>query len=262
MLPDKHPIEIANLAEVEEAISYCAKHKRRLGLNLVRQLHKKLMDGVPECPKQPIKPGELRSYTDKMEAANVKYLTNQMSPAFTVRADLVDLLDAIESGKLGDDNLVVAARFHYRFVQIHPFCDGNGRMARALSTLILARETPNILGFEKPINEVLREHREDYVGTLEYCDEIYNDLMGEGISEENKLNLCSVPFLIFYGRVVITAYVEELNKTRAELEQVGSNAANQIDPPERVPDLDFAAVRAACPWDEDEKKKALETLGE
>ena len=33
--------------------------------------------------------------------------------------------------------LVLAATFHYRFVAIHPFDDGNGRMARLLTNLIL-----------------------------------------------------------------------------------------------------------------------------
>ena len=35
--------------------------------------------------------------------------------------------------------LVLSALFHHRFVAIHPFDDGNGRMARILSNLILMR---------------------------------------------------------------------------------------------------------------------------
>jgi len=33
--------------------------------------------------------------------------------------------------------LLIAATFHFRFVEIHPFDDGNGRMARLLMNLIL-----------------------------------------------------------------------------------------------------------------------------
>ena len=40
-----------------------------------------------------------------------------------------------ERGEL--HSLVLAATFHYRFAAIHPFDDGNGRMARLLTNLIL-----------------------------------------------------------------------------------------------------------------------------
>lgn len=35
--------------------------------------------------------------------------------------------------------LIMAAVFHYEFVFIHPFADGNGRMARLWHTVILYR---------------------------------------------------------------------------------------------------------------------------
>lgn len=40
----------------------------------------------------------------------------------------------------GDDPIVRAAWFHHRFVRIHPFEDGNGRVARCLTLLTLLRE--------------------------------------------------------------------------------------------------------------------------
>jgi Fic family protein len=53
-----------------------------------------------------------------------------------------DLMDAMV-GSLRDDDtpvLVRAAMAHLNLVMIHPFRDGNGRMARCLQTLVLARE--------------------------------------------------------------------------------------------------------------------------
>jgi hypothetical protein len=45
-----------------------------------------------------------------------------------------------------------------------------------LSTLLLARDLPGVLLFEKPVGEVILEHREDYVNVLERCDAVYEDL--------------------------------------------------------------------------------------
>jgi Fic family protein len=36
-----------------------------------------------------------------------------------------------------EDPVIVSAWFHHRFTQIHPYQDGNGRVARALTTLVL-----------------------------------------------------------------------------------------------------------------------------
>jgi|SRR5579883_332249 len=59
--------------------------------------------------------------------------------------------------------MVNAAMAHLNLVMIHPFSDGNGRMARALQTLVLARE--GIL--ESPFCSI-----EEYLGrnTLEYYE--------------------------------------------------------------------------------------------
>jgi Fic family protein len=59
--------------------------------------------------------------------------------------------------------LVLAATFHYRFVAIHPFDDGNGRMARLLTNLILMQH-----GFVPLI--VPLERRGDYLLALEKAD--------------------------------------------------------------------------------------------
>lgn len=58
---------------------------------------------------------------------------------------------------------VEAAWLHHRFAQIHPFQDGNGRVARALASLIL------IQGGLLPLN-VTRDDRATYIEALEIAD--------------------------------------------------------------------------------------------
>ncbi len=59
--------------------------------------------------------------------------------------------------------IVEAAWLHHRFAQIHPFQDGNGRVARALASLILIKA-----GWF-PLT-ITREKREEYIDALENAD--------------------------------------------------------------------------------------------
>src|SRR5262249_50311639 len=53
-----------------------------------------------------------------------------------------------------------AAWLHHRFVQIHPFADGNGRVARALTLLVLEKHRYAPLVVD-------RWHRSDYLRALD-----------------------------------------------------------------------------------------------
>ena len=58
---------------------------------------------------------------------------------------------------------VEAAWLHHRFTQIHPFADGNGRVARALASAFTYR------AISMPI-VILSEHKEAYLDALESAD--------------------------------------------------------------------------------------------
>lgn len=66
-----------------------------------------------------------------------------------------------------EDPVIVAAWFHHRFTQIHPYQDGNGRLARTLTTLILLRAELLLLVVD-------RDLRVEYITALEFADA--NDL--------------------------------------------------------------------------------------
>ena len=88
------------------------------------------------------------------------YATPQETPA------LMGELMAWYRREAGADELhplVLAATFHFRFVAIHPFDDGNGRMARLLTNLILMQH-----GFVPVI--IPLEARGDYLLALERAD--------------------------------------------------------------------------------------------
>jgi hypothetical protein len=63
----------------------------------------------------------------------------------------------------GEDSVIVAAWLHHRFTQIHPYQDGNGRVARALTTLVLLRSELLPLVID-------RDLRVEYIKGLESAD--------------------------------------------------------------------------------------------
>jgi Fic family protein len=76
---------------------------------------------------------------------------------------MAELVTSLRSG--GSSPLVRAAMAHLNLVMIHPFRDGNGRMARCLQTLVLARE--GILSSEfSSIEEYLGRNTQDYHDVL------------------------------------------------------------------------------------------------
>lgn len=69
--------------------------------------------------------------------------------------------------KPGDaDPLVIAGLAHLWFVTIHPFEDGNGRIARAIADMALARSEQNGQRFYS-VSAQIRRERSDYYATLE-----------------------------------------------------------------------------------------------
>ena len=65
------------------------------------------------------------------------------------------------------NKIVLAAIFHYYFVSIHPFSDGNGRIARLWVTLILINYNKN---FEFiPIEEEIYLNHEEYYLSIDEC---------------------------------------------------------------------------------------------
>ena len=99
-----------------------------------------------------------------------EYASPEETPA--LMSDLVKWYnEAEESGKFSPIEL--AALFHYRYIRIHPFEDGNGRIARLMVNYILSRH-----GW--PMIVVRNRDKQNYLEALHQADLIVGPVPSDG----------------------------------------------------------------------------------
>ncbi len=78
-----------------------------------------------------------------------------------------DLFGWMEQNRYIVHPLIMSAVFHYEFVFIHPFSDGNGRMARLWHTVILSKWKKE---FEYiPLESQIEKYQQEYYDSIEKC---------------------------------------------------------------------------------------------
>lgn len=123
-------------------------------------------------------------YGDRFEYASPEETSALM-------ADLVDWYNEEENqGKLSPVEL--AALFHYRYIRIHPFEDGNGRIARLLVNYILTRHN-------YPMIVVRSRLKNDYLEALHAADLIVGKIPSDGAHATLK---AISPFLKYFKDLV------------------------------------------------------------
>ena len=84
--------------------------------------------------------------------------------------------------------LILSSVFHYEFVFIHPFSDGNGRMARLWQTALLSEWNPVFRYL--PLESRIQEFQEDYYKAISSCHAAGNsDIFVEFMLEKINLTL-------------------------------------------------------------------------
>ncbi len=82
-----------------------------------------------------------------------------------VSGEMKQFLQWIDGAK-AIDSILKAAIAHFWFITIHPFDDGNGRIARAITEMLLARSDNSSQRFYSMSNQIMKE-RKNYYQALE-----------------------------------------------------------------------------------------------
>lgn len=170
--PLKDHFEITGHDEAVKWIEDIVKQERPLTESFIRELHTLLLqksyevdaitpDGKPT--KRRIEIGQYKTAPNHVLTKTgeiFRFATPEETPA-----KMYDLMDWFSEKQANSDTepVLLAAQFHYRFIRIHPFDDGNGRTARLLMNFILMQ-----YGYPPVI--IKTEDKQNYFNMLRLAD--------------------------------------------------------------------------------------------
>lgn len=156
--------------------------ERPLTESFIRALHntmlredysttKKGADGMPttytiHAGIYKTRPNSVKTITGEL----FQYASPEETPA--LMGDLVHWYN--EEEQKGEMSVMeLASIFHYRYIRIHPFEDGNGRIARLLVNYILAKH-------DYPMLVVKSKDKDNYLSALNKCDVVVGEIPADG----------------------------------------------------------------------------------
>ena len=143
---DRDIQEVINYRKVTDYIDQFKNQNSKIKIDeeLVKHLHKITVEkilAVEQC-------GIFRKTQVVVKNSNSGEISFRPPMAVAVPFQIKNLLEFIESAQDEDVHPVLKSGVvHYELVRIHPFLDGNGRVARALATLILYQDGYDIRKF-------------------------------------------------------------------------------------------------------------------
>ncbi len=114
--------------------------------------------------------GKFRNHGEAVYDGDVQIF---MAPPHSMVPTLMDnLFNWMNEVKEDVNPLILSSIFHYEFLFIHPFSDGNGRTARLWQTAILSH-------WEKafkflPIESMIKKNQDEYYKVIDYCNKVGN----------------------------------------------------------------------------------------
>jgi Fic family protein len=169
--------EVAGYAEVMELI-FESYNEIPADENHIKQLHKTLLK---HSSKDARHRGEYKKFPNHVEAfaeddSSLGVIFETASPFNTplMMTDLIQWVDE-ETKKRELHPILIIAIFLVNFLAIHPFQDGNGRLSRVLTTLMLLRTGYSYVPYSS-LERVVEDNKDQYYLALRHAQStLYTD---------------------------------------------------------------------------------------
>ncbi len=203
----------------EEAIEYILdiiKGKERpISEVFIRDIHTLILDKKAyqidvETPdgklaKKRVHPGKYKELPNHVKTKEGKMFL--FAEPEDVPVKMSDLISWFRDNNNKQHPLITAAVFHYKFILIHPFDDGNGRVARILMNFIFMMH-----GLPPAI--IRTERKDDYYTALAYADSGELNKFTEYIGEQE---IASLELMLKAARGEMIEEPEDIDKKIYEL---------------------------------------------
>ena len=186
---------IKDQQSVVEGLFEYVKGDRSLTLSYIKEIHSVLtrsqndteaVDSLGNHILVPLEKGKCKTHANNPTRPDGQI--HEYCPPVNVQDEMECLIkwhnEHIDNGIPPE---IEAAWLHHRFTQIHPFQDGNGRIARALATLVFLKN-----GWFPLV--IINENRKEYIDSLEKADQ--GDLK---------------PLVLFFAQLAKDAFVRALS---------------------------------------------------
>ena len=171
--------EVHEIENYKKVLSYIRSHGKDITERTILELHRLIQRNIDDNTA-----GNFRRISVGISGSRWEPV-----PAISVKEEMGSLLEWYRGEQKKMHPFELAGLFHHRFLQLHPFVDGNGRVGRELHNFILQRN-----GFPPVIVPVTR--RDEYMECLERADE--GDI---------------VPLLKFFYNLLVVDYVGVVQDT-------------------------------------------------
>ncbi len=201
--------EVINYREVMDHLESLSQEKesneKLYNKQTLCNIHQKTVDGIVSEDQT----GQFRNLQVTIRNSVTDEIFFRPPPPIEVEYLIEDFFNWLNSDAAKQTHPVLKAGItHYTLVAIHPFTEGNGRTARAMTTLVLMQENYNIKRLFA-LEEYFDRHAERY----------YNSLQAVSMQKGEISDRDQTPWLEYFT----TALSTELKKIEEKVRQISSD---------------------------------------